>query len=83
MDLKKLKATSKELQPMLRIGKSAVNEAVVAEIASQLKKKRIIKIKILKAALSEHTKKEIIEKITEGTKSKLIDSVGNMITVYK
>jgi RNA-binding protein len=83
MDIKKIKelrAQSHSLEPILQIGKEKITENIVKEILRQLKKKKLIKIKLLKSA---GDRKELTKKITALTGAALIRSVGRVIVLYK
>ena len=83
MDIKKIKelrAKSHDLDPILQIGKEKLTEKVIKEILRQLKKKKLIKIKLLKSA---GDRKELTEQITTLTKATLIRSVGRVVVLYK
>ena len=77
-----LRSKAKALEPILRIGKNGLTENVIKEIGSLLKEKKLIKIKMLKPAISKN-KKEMINKIVEKTDSELIEAVGNIAVLYR
>ena len=77
-----LRSKAKALEPILRIGQNGLSENVIKEISSLLKEKKLIKIKLLKPAISKN-KKEMINEIVEKTDSELIDAVGNIAVLYK
>ncbi len=64
------------IEPALQIGKSGI-EAVVDELRTQLKNKKLIKVKFLKTALHEGDKNEMAEKLAKMTGSELIEVRGN------
>ncbi len=64
------------IEPALQIGKSGI-EAVVDELRTQLKNKKLIKVKFLKTALYEGDKNEMAEKLANMTGSELIEVRGN------
>ena len=70
-----------DIKTTLQIGKSGFTKTVLEEIKLQLKKRRIIKIKIMKSVSSERD--EIIDKILEGTDSELVKRVGNTLVLKK
>ncbi len=79
----KLSEKAKLLAPVLRIGKSGVTEGIIKEIIEQLKQKKLIKIKFLKAVLGDKSRKEFAKEIAEKTESELIHQVGFVIVLYK
>lgn len=64
------------IEPALQIGKSGI-EAVVDELRTQLKNKKLIKVKFLKTALHDEDKYEMAEKLANMTGSELIEVRGN------
>jgi RNA-binding protein len=71
------------MKPMLRIGKSGLSSNVVSEIKMQLKKKKMIKIRFLRAALNDKNRKELKEEVLDKTNAELVSYVGNVITIRK
>ena len=71
------------IEPVVRIGKSGLTEPVINEIKKQLEKKKLIKIKMLKAFVSGKDKKEMAREIAEKTGSMLVHNVGFIVVVAK
>lgn len=82
-DLIELRKKSRELKPIINIGKNGLTEGLLQEIERTLKKKKLIKIKINRSALDAKEKKEIAKDILIKTKAELVDFVGFNITLYK
>jgi len=82
-DTVKLRSKAKLLEPVIRIGKNGLTEGMVKEIAKLLKKKRLIKIKMLKAFLQDNDRKDAAKEIAEKTGSIIIDQVGFVVVLYK
>ena len=80
---KKLKDKAKTLEPVIRIGKNGLTESTIKEIKKQLNKKKLIKVKLLKAFISDKNKKEVAKEIAEKTSSQLIYMVGFVVVLYK
>ena len=74
---------AKLLEPILRIGKSGLTQGVIDEIKIQLKKNKLIKIKLLKSFLEGKDKKELAKEIAQKTDSELINQVGFVVVLYK
>lgn len=64
------------LEPVLQVGKSGI-EAVVDELRTQLKDKKLIKVKFLRTALYEGDRHAMAEKLANLTGSELIEVRGN------
>jgi RNA-binding protein len=79
----KLRSKAKTLEPIVRIGKNGLTEGTVNEIKLQLKKKKLIKIKLLRSFVQDKNKKELIKKIASVTNSEIIESVGFILVLSK
>jgi len=75
-DKEKLKALSAELIPTLWIGKNGANESIVLELRRQLKLRKMVKVKMLKAALFESSREEIAHKLEHTSGALLVDLKG-------
>ncbi|NHI93541.1 MAG: YhbY family RNA-binding protein [Candidatus Lokiarchaeota archaeon] len=69
--------------PHIHVGKNGINEQVILEIKTQLKRNKIIKIKFQKSIIEERDIKELIEEITKQTRSSLVDLRGHNIIISK
>ena len=78
-----LRSKAKTIEPVVRIGKSGLTDSMIGEINKNLIKRRLIKIKLLKSPDERKEKEELIKSIVEKTQSELVDSVGNIIVLYK
>ncbi|MBW3004003.1 YhbY family RNA-binding protein [Candidatus Woesearchaeota archaeon] len=65
----------------LQIGKAGINKGVLEEIKLQLKKRKIVKIKVMKSVSAE--KQEMIDTILSNVKCKLVKKIGNVIVLQK
>lgn len=81
--VKELKRRSKNLPAILSIGKNGITQGSLELIKRELKQKKLIKIKFLKAALDQWGKDELIIKITDFTGASIIDRMGNNLVIYK
>ena len=76
-----LRQASHHLDPTVWIGKNGITENVIKEITCVLEDHELIKIKML------HSDKENFEKNAEkiyaSTNAELINSIGNVLTIYK
>lgn len=83
MDIKKLKIQSKTLLPAVRVGKSGITKGLLGDLGRQLKKKKIIKIKFLKAFVDTNDKKEAAKEIAYRLRAVIVDQIGNTLTIAK
>jgi RNA-binding protein len=75
--------TSKEIQATVQVGKLGLTERVLQEIDKQLRKRKIVKIKLLTSAVKQMPKALMIEKIVSLTGANLVSKTGNVIVVKK
>jgi RNA-binding protein len=80
VDKKKLKSDAHSLKPVVMIGQSGLTDAVLAEIELALDHHELIKIKI-RAERDE--RKLISEKICTATHAEAIQSIGQIIVIYR
>lgn len=69
--------------PTIWIGKGGVSEELLKEIAKQLDKKEMVKIKILGSAFGGNEAKEIALRITDQTGASLVEVRGHTFMLYK
>ncbi len=77
---KKFKSDAHHLKPVVMIGQSGLTDAVIAEIELALDCHELIKVKI-RAERDE--RKEICNKICLTTKAELVQSIGQIIIIYR
>ncbi|HDN01989.1 MAG TPA: YhbY family RNA-binding protein [Candidatus Bathyarchaeota archaeon] len=80
---RKIKREVVHEKPTVWIGKSGTSPSIIEEIKKQLKAQGKVKVRVLKAALHEHTVKEIASKIVEETGSSLIEIRGHTFILHK
>jgi RNA-binding protein len=80
---RRIKRELSEENPTIWIGKSGVSEQVLGEIAKQLEKKEMVKVKILQSALAAEEAKHIALGIAERTEASLVEVRGHTFMLYK
>ena len=65
--------------PILIVGKNGVNQNFINEFKKQLKRNKIIKLKILKSAMNKNNKNNIISDIVSQGNAKCLEVRGNQI----
>ena len=73
----------KDEGPTVWIGKEGLTQQSIMEIEKQLKKNKMLKIKILKAVLIKDDKKAIATKAAEQTGALLVDLRGHIFILYR
>ena len=80
---KELIKESKNIEPILRIGKNGLTETVLKDIKDHLRKRKLIKVKFLRAFIKDKNKKEAAKEIADKTDSEIIQQIGFVIVLYK
>lgn len=82
MKLKELRSQANQLEPIVQVGKAGITEAILEEMKVQLKKRKLIKIKLLKSAKTDNMK-TIALNLATTLKATLVQQVGSTITLHK
>ena len=80
---KELRIKALETRVTIQIGKNGITPTLIGEIKKQLQQKRLIKIKILKAALEEKDRKQIAKEIAAETKAEQSNLTGLILTLKR
>ena len=80
-DIKKFRAQAHALKPVILIGQSGLTDAVVNEIQLALDTHELIKVKI--RSTDRQSRKEISTNICTTTEAELIQSIGQVIVLYR
>ena len=78
-----LRKQSKKLDSVINIGKSGLTANVIMDLDRLLNQRKLIKIKLLRAFFTGRNKEELIQELVQKTQSELIDSVGNVVVIYR
>jgi RNA-binding protein len=81
--LYELKAKSKAINPLVRIGKNGIGENSLKQIVMLLKSRKLVKIKILKSALTNSSMDELIENIVKECDCVVVDRIGLTFSIYR
>ncbi|MCF6236315.1 MAG: ribosome assembly RNA-binding protein YhbY [Gammaproteobacteria bacterium] len=76
-----LRGLGHKMKPVVLLGKSGFNDQVFEEITSSLSHHELIKVKI--NAEDRNERKKITSEIINRSQALLIQSVGNVILMYK
>lgn len=83
IDLYNLKRDAAHLTPLLNIGKNGITDSLIEELLRQLKRNKLVKVKILKSALENTDRKAIAEELAKRTGSQLIEIRGSSTVLYR
>jgi len=76
---KELMRRANDLSPTVHVGKDGIDEGLLNEITNQLKKNRLLKIRVLQNADADTS--EIAENIAESTESVVVNVRGNVVVL--
>lgn len=76
---KELMRRANDLSPTVHVGKDGVDEGIMDEIVKQLKKNRLIKVKVLSNAESDTS--DVAVMIAEATASVVVDVRGGVVVL--
>lgn len=81
-DIKKL-ASSRDFDVSVRIGKSGITSALIDEVNSQFKNKKLVKIKANKGLFEKSDMKDVWKYISSETGSVVVLARGNVAVLWK
>lgn len=76
-----LRSQAHHLTPIFQVGKGCVNENMIKQISEALEARELIKVSVLQNC--EMDKDEVATELSKGTKSELVQVIGNTIVLYK
>lgn len=78
-----LKSRAHNLQPTIRIGKNGLTDAIIDEMKCQLKKRKLVKVKVLKSFAEGMDRTALAKEIAMKTGAKVVHHVGFVLTLHK
>jgi len=78
-----IRRKAQQLQPTIRIGKNGLTDALADEMRCQLKKRKLVKVKMLKSFADGIDKTAFAKEIAMKTGAKVVHNVGFVLTLYK
>lgn len=79
--IKFLKKKSHTIDPIFQIGKNGMTETILNELIDAIEKRELIKITLLQNTME--TNDEVAAYIEEQSPIKVIQSIGNVLVLYK
>ncbi|MCY8269532.1 ribosome assembly RNA-binding protein YhbY [Bacillus sonorensis] len=76
-----LRKEAHHLSPIFQVGKGGVNDNMIKQISEALEARELIKVSVLQNC--EQPKDEVAEALTNGTRAELVQTIGNIIVLYK
>ncbi|PKJ61522.1 MULTISPECIES: ribosome assembly RNA-binding protein YhbY [Bacillus] len=76
-----LRSKAHHLMPIFQVGKGGVNDNMIKQIAEALEARELIKVSVLQNC--EEDKNDVAEALVKGSRSQLVQTIGNTIVLYK
>ncbi|MCI2942938.1 MULTISPECIES: ribosome assembly RNA-binding protein YhbY [Staphylococcus] len=76
-----LRSLAHNLDPIFQIGKSGINENMIAQIDDTLENRELIKIHVLQNNFDDIN--ELAVTLSNATKSEIVQVIGSMIVIYR
>ena len=76
-----LRAEAHHLSPIFQVGKGGVNDNMIKQVGEALEARELLKISVLQNC--EQDKDDVATMITKGTRAELVQTIGNIVVVYK
>lgn len=76
-----LRSKAHHLTPIFQVGKGGVNDNMIKRIAEALEARELIKVSVLQNC--EEDKNDVAEALVKGSRSQLVQTIGNTIVLYK
>jgi RNA-binding protein len=70
-------------KPTIWIGRLGVTDALIEEVSKQLDVRKVVKLKVLKSALSERRVEDLADEVARRTNSRLIEIRGHTFVLYR
>lgn len=78
-----MKDKAKAITPIVWLGKSGLTEGVISELKKQIKQKRLVKVKMLKAFIDGKNRKDAAIEVAAAVDADLVDNVGFVVVLSK
>jgi RNA-binding protein len=74
MSKKELIKKGSELDPTVHVGKEGLSEGIIQEVKAQIKRSKLVKVRVLPAA--DQNKDEVAEELARRTGAKIVETRG-------
>ncbi len=78
-----VKRSLSDQNPMVRIGKGGVSQQVLTEVDKQLKKNKMVKVRILQTALIKDDANTLASQVAQATGACLVEIRGHTFMLYR
>ena len=81
--IREKRAEAQAVEVTLHVGKEGVTEATTAELAAQLRKRRLVKVRFLPAAATATEGPDRVDRLAQATQSRVVDRRGSTAVFWR
>jgi RNA-binding protein len=81
--IQELRSQAQSIEATLHVGKNGVTDAMVEELKAQIKRQKLVKVRLLPAATGTSTVTEQAQALADATKSTLVEVRGNTAVLWR
>ena len=77
------RAEAQQIDVSLQVGKNGVTPATIEELSAQLKKRKLVKVRLLPSSAETASPEDQVKALAEGTNSTLIETRGHTAVFFR
>ena len=77
------RAEAQQVDVSLQVGKNGVTPATIEELSAQLKKRKLVKVRLLPSSSETASPEDQVKALAEGTNSLLIETRGHTAVFFR
>ena len=81
--IQKKRAEAQQIDVSLQVGKNGVTPATLEELSAQLKKRKLVKVRLLPSSSETASPEDQVKALAEGTNSLLIETRGHTAVFFR
>jgi RNA-binding protein len=81
--IQKKRAEAQQIDVSLQVGKNGVTPATIEELSAQLKKRKLVKVRLLPSSSETASPEDQVKALAEGTNSLLIETRGHTAVFFR
>lgn len=81
--IQKKRAEAQQIDVSLQVGKNGVTPATIEELSAQLKKRKLVKVRLLPSSSETASPEEQVKALAEGTNATLIETRGHTAVFFR
>ncbi|MHB1262133.1 MAG: YhbY family RNA-binding protein [Thermoplasmatota archaeon] len=81
--IQKKRADAQQIDVSLQVGKNGVTPATIEELSAQLKKRKLVKVRLLPSSSETASPEDQVKALAEGTHSTLIETRGHTAVFFR